>query len=93
MEIILLWVAEVLININKAIPTAGSVFLAQADDAGTWSSDYLSVITGNISQLKFLLSEHTADAKTCVSASNMFRCHRRGGFYTSHLIWGSGGGK
>ena len=53
MEIILLWVAEVLININIA---AGSVFLTQADDAGTWSSDYLSVITGNISQLKFLLS-------------------------------------
>ena len=64
----LIWVAEVLININKA---AGSLFLTQeADDAGTWSSDYLCVITGNISQLKFLLSEHTADAKTCVSALN-----------------------
>ena len=49
---------KVLININKA---AGSVFPSQADDAGTWSSDYLSVITGNISQLKFLLSEPTAD--------------------------------
>ena len=59
-------------NKHKQGIAPGSVFLTQADDAGTWSSDYLSVITGNISQLKFLLSEHTADAKTCVSASNMF---------------------